>query len=528
MRLLSLLIPLMVLLAASAASAAHTEAPPTDYDVVVIGAGMGGLSAAVHLANGGLSVLVLEQHHKVGGCTSSFSRGEFNFDASLHQMLGGENGRVGAMLREAGVLDKVELIRIPDVYRSIMPGVDVVYPGSPEAAVSDLSARWPEEARDIERFHRLMAKMDRQIGRLEGMYAWGPLGRLSIPFKAPTVLRHLHTDLASLTARYFEDEGLKGVISQLWVYAGPPPSRVWALRTMLANQGYLTEGAWQIRGSSQALSDAYAERIVELGGTVRTGVRVNSIPLAGGRATGVTTVLGEHITARYVVSSADPFQTFFELVGEEKTPAEYATTIRSLEPSNSLVGIYMGLDVPPDHWGIEDYELFYSTSLDQDENYAAMMQGRYAEAAVAISFYSNLGDPWYAPPGKSVVVLHSYADMDTWPEEPQAYQAMKKQAATELIGLAENVMPGLSDHIEVMEIVTPRSLAAFTLQYKGIPYGWARTTEQVKTLGQETPIDGLYLAGSWADPGQGVSTAQLSGYQASQLILKRERKTRRR
>ena len=211
MRLLSLLTTLLLAIAPSLAVAARAEAPDTDYDVVVIGAGMGGLAAAVHLANRGLSVAVLEQHHKVGGCTSSFSRGAFNFDAALHQMLGGEHGPLGDQLREAGVLDKVELIRIPDIYRSIMPGVDVVYPGSPAAAVAALSARWPEEAANIQRFHKLMEKTDRQIGRLEGMYAWGPLKRVTVPFRAPTVLRYLHTDLESLTARFFEDQGLIGV-----------------------------------------------------------------------------------------------------------------------------------------------------------------------------------------------------------------------------------------------------------------------------------------------------------------------------
>lgn len=190
------------------------------------------------------------------------------------------------------------------------------------------------------------------------------------------------------------------------------------------------------------------------------------------------------------------------------------------------MGLYLGLDVPPDHWGIEEYELFYSTSLDQDENYAAMMGGRYARAAVAISFYSNLGDPWYAPPGKSVVVLHSYADIDSWPEEREAYRAMKQQVADDLLELVEPLLPGIREHIEVQEMVTPRSLATFTLQHRGIPYGWARTKDQVQTLSNETPIPGLYLASSWTDPGQGVSSAQQSGFQAAELISERERKRR--
>ncbi len=140
----------------------------TDYDAVVIGAGMGGLSAAVHLAAGGMKVLVLEQHHKVGGCTSSFSRGGFNFDAALHEMAGGGPGtELGNILQEAGVYDKVELIRIPNLYRSIFPGVDFTYPGDMDAAIKALSERWPQEAKGIEAFHRLMERLYAELTSME-------------------------------------------------------------------------------------------------------------------------------------------------------------------------------------------------------------------------------------------------------------------------------------------------------------------------------------------------------------------------
>ena len=134
-----------------------------DFDVVVIGGGMGGLSAGALLSNYGFRVLLLEQHHKVGGCTTSFSRGEFNFDAALHEMLGGAPGtQLGDLLHEAGVDTKIDLIPIPELYRSIFPGIDFTMPAERDQAIEALCERWPEECPAIIAFHEEMRAVAEQ------------------------------------------------------------------------------------------------------------------------------------------------------------------------------------------------------------------------------------------------------------------------------------------------------------------------------------------------------------------------------
>src|SRR5512145_3152027 len=104
----------------------------TDYDVIVIGAGMAGLSAAAHLAVKGQKVLILEKHSRVGGSTSNFTRGEFTFDTALHEMAGGGPGKLDRglyqLLKLTGVDKKIVLYEVPHFYRSIFPGVDSTLP----------------------------------------------------------------------------------------------------------------------------------------------------------------------------------------------------------------------------------------------------------------------------------------------------------------------------------------------------------------------------------------------------------------
>jgi prolycopene isomerase len=430
------------------------------------------------------------------------------------------------MLAECGVDQKVELIRIPVLYRSVFPGLDFTMSANPEEAIHDLSARWPGEAKDIRAFFTLMEKVDKEIQSLGNLDHMSSAERAAVlvqaPFKQPNLFNCFLKTADQVLDEYFEDEELKAVLAQLWVYYGPPPSELWSVLLLAANYSYFHEGAWHIKGSSQALSNAYAARIRELGGTVKTGTLVTRILVENNRAYGVQTEDGKTYTSRYVVSNADPFQTFLTLVGEEKTPKKMVRKIRSLRPAYSLVGVYLGLDVEPSFWNCKDHEMFYNGSLDADVNFRKMMEGDYENSAAAITFYTNLGDPFYAPKGKSVLVLHAYSDYDLWPREKTAYEARKEEVGEDLIDMAEQLFPGLRDHIEVKEMITPVSLKEFTLQYKGIPYGWEFTVDQSLRLTNNTPIEGLYLASSWTNPGHGVSTAQISGYHAARMILKKE------
>lgn len=513
-----------------------TKAPvkrAADYDVIVIGGGMGGLSAAAHLGTKNLKVLLLEQHYKVGGCTTNFERDDFTFDASLHAMAGGGPGKndrgLYKLLEAAGVDKKVELIELPHFYRSIFPGIDIKIPNNWPEVKKVLKQKWPEESEGIDRFHDLCANLMEDLLELKYMFRYGGfrqfLIKAMVPFRQPTLFKWKDKTFQDLMDECFTGDEIKAVVSQLWVYYGAPVPEQTALISMAATEAYLGDGVWHIKGTSQALSDAYAERIRELDGEIKTDTRVTKIIVENGAAVGVTTEAGDTYSARYVVSNTDPYQLAYRLIGKDHMPPDYLKKLEDLKPANSLFGVYLGLNIDLKKLGYDDTEIFYNTTTDSTALYRHMMAGDFKDGAVAITIYSNYGDPIYAPPGKSVVVLNAYSSMDAWPEyQSKAYYEMKEQKEDELIALAANVIPELAnpENIAVRDGFTPHTIGRYTLNKGGIVYGFYLSPNQWQKVPNHTPIDNVYIASNWTQAWHGVGSAQINGWRAARLIMDRE------
>jgi all-trans-retinol 13,14-reductase len=519
-------------LAAAGCGGKKRPANEADYDVIIIGGGMGGLSAGAHLASKGLKVLLLEQHHKVGGCTTNFTRGDFTFETALHEMAGGGPGKqdraLFKLLEVTGVDKKVELYELKDFYRSIYPGVDVSMPGTWEAWDAKLKETWPEESAGIDKFHTLCSGLMgdlltlKDLFRQTGFKAF--LTKAQVPLKQKTFFEWKDKTAQNLLDECFTNEDIKAVVAQLWVYYGAPLPEATSLLLLAATDGYLTDGIWHIKGTSQALSNAYAERIEELGGDVKVGELVTKIVIEDGMATGVETALGNKYSSRYIVCNTDPYQMVFKLIGEENLPADYVTKLKEMKPANSLFGVYMGLNIDLKAKGYDFTEAIYSTSKDTTVLYDKMMTGDFANGACTVTIYSNYGDPIYAPPGKSVVVLHSYSDINIWPKDQAEYIKMKEEKANELVALAANVIPELADpkNIEVREVITPVTLNEYTMNEGGTIYGFYMNVDQWQKIPNDTPIDNIFIASNWSQAWFGVSATQVNGWRAARLILDRE------
>ena len=521
----ALLMAIFMLLAISGHHAAASE--PT-WDVVVIGAGGGGLAAGAKLALAGKTALVLEQHYKVGGYMTNFERGPYTFEVSLHAMDGlNENGMTRQNLTALGIIDKIKPVKLDPMYRAVYPDFTIDVPADVDRYREELKRIFPAEATGIDGLFKEMKDINGGVEVVTMLVAGDAKAMFQMHRLAP-LLRTWNMTLSEMLAQYTRNEKLIAVFTQLAGFAGQEPDKLSAAFFSFMWCAYHFGGYYYFEGGSQSISNALAEVIEEHGGSVRTGMKVTKIEVEDGKATAVVTEDGSRFRCRFVVSNVNVPATI-KMIGRDKLPGEWLKKVDNLKIGLTCLVVYLGVDHDYSASFPEgSHEIMVNKTYRQAEAFAFNRQGDLDNMSFAVANYT-LPDPKTAPPGKSVIcvtVMMDYEWNDNWREnDPAAYKALKEEVAKKLIARAEEYLPGLSSHIEVMEVGSPRTMEHFTLNPKGTIFGWDNTPEQsmLKRLPQTTPVKNLYLAGAWTFPGGGQSAVLASGLMAAQRIIKADK-----
>ena len=480
-----------------------------DFPVVVIGSGLGGLVCGAYLARSGFDVTLLEQHSIPGGYATSFDRGEFTFDVSLHATVA-EHAMPQMILEDLGVWKDLDVADTPELRRIVTDRFDITLPAKdPEGVKARLSRQFPHEKKGI---HGFFTQMEQVISALWG---GGPShGTLMEKLEALT--------LSQWMDQHVSDPDVKYCMAVFSPYYGLPPEELNALFYAIATGEFLVLGGQYYKARSQDLSTTLAQGIQNFGGRIHYNTRAEQILFAPDHTiTGVKDHKAAVYPAKSVIANCPVPALVNTLVPPEVLPASFAAQVKEHRPSLSSFVVWLGLNqtLP----GITDYEIDLAGTAGTPVN-PLFNPADLADSGIGITLYDNLFQGYSAESKTtlSLICLSDYArwqkyETDYFNNRKQAYNREKERIAARFIQRVEKALiPGLSGMIEEMEIGTPLTNVFYTGNTGGAIYGYDRNRPHLESI---TPVKGLYLASAWSHGG-GYTPVMMGGRQTARQVIK--------
>ncbi len=461
------------------------------YDIAVIGAGIGGLTAGAILAKKGYSVAVLEAGRAPGGYCTTFRRQGFTFDSCLDAVSGwGEDGWLRRIFRKLGIEKNVEMARLDPLRVDNFAGDKVNVPGTIPELINLLYGIAPGEKDGILNLLDTMEEIYRAAMSTppEVLYAY--------PGIKGVIGKYREKTYKELLDEFITSPKVRAVMCDRCAFLGLPPSKVSALAMTIMFMTYSSGGGYRINGGACNLTNALVKALLENGGELHLNTPVSDIMIEDGKACGVF-VAGGTIRAGAVIYAADA-EAMFRMSGTE--PGRN-------RPSISFYMVYLGLKGAPE---IPD-SMGYYPGYDIESTFADVARDVAGPfASLEIINYSRLS-PAMAPDGHVSVMLMSKAEYSysrPW-NECRDYEAEK------LLSLAEKAIPGITESVVFRETATPLTLEKYTGNLRGAAFGWEQNVSNER-VSPRTRLSGLFFAGHWTYPGGGIESVAASGLAAAE------------
>ena len=495
-----------------------------EYDVVVVGGGNAGLSAAATTAKEGLKTLLLERHSIPGGCASSFRRGRFEFEPSLHELAGYGTaeapGDARMLFADLGI--DAEMIPVDYAFRTIITGpdgYDIIMPTGVENFIKKMEEEAPGSLESMANFFKLTG----EVGRGMMYLASGKPDPQVLMTEHLNFMKVANQPLGVVLDELNMPKKTQQILCTYWSYLNAPRDEAPFIHYALMVYRYLSMKAFIPKYRSHELSLSFVERIRDYGGDVWLNTEVEKFLIRDGVCYGVQTKDGLEIHAKHVISNITPHRVFGSMVDKSEVPEQELKRANAREIGCSGLVVFLGLDKSAEELGIEDYTIFISSTPDSNEQYKGRLS-LYGNNMV-IANCLNTDNPGCSPEGTCILWLTLGFSVDAWNDVTlEDYKAIKNKLAKDAIDQYEAATGvKISDCIEEIAIATPATFARYLSTPGGSIYGYAVTgfdsmLSRIMTARDENWIKGLSFCGGHGTRTIGYTPTYVNGNQTGLAV----------
>jgi len=475
------------------------------YDAIIIGAGIGGLTAAAKLAKNGLKVLILEKIHHIGGTSYTFKRKGYTFPQGPLSF--SFPNIVQDILNEVGITEKIRFER--NHFQLISAEMDIVYSQNLKEFKEELIARFPAEEEGLDKFFNDLLSL---IEVIADIHQWHPDYLIGKEQEIAQQNLHLHKEQLRLVEKYdkipskdlldkyLHNQSLKKLLGSQGTYE-PIMSMVhlafmWNVMSQV--------GIWFPSCGIHGICDLLSESLRAYGGEIKLRTPVKEILIEKNRVIGVRTEDDDIFETFWVIANADYKKVFLEMIPPKHLSAPFRESVLNTPYTGSELCLYLGVDPKKvDISRMRANHLFYRSKMERDLTSPEDFKNKEIE----ICFWSNKS-PEFAPIGQQSLVIRAnmpYDLFEPWriaeKKRKKGYKTYKEKLADKLISVAEEILPGLADSVVVRDIATPLTYKDWGQRTDGSIAGWGRDIKKVRLntkLLMKDPIDHLLVVGIYS------------------------------
>ncbi|MHA1442935.1 MAG: phytoene desaturase family protein [Candidatus Heimdallarchaeota archaeon] len=491
----------------------------TRKKVVIIGAGIAGLSAGCYLQMNGYESKIFELHEISGGLCTSWERKGYTFDGCIHWLVGSGPSmalydmwtEVGAITKETEIINSEVFTRIEGKdgkHFSVFTDIDKL-----EAEMLRLSFEDDEiikELTDAVRFFVSFQCSRDNPPPLEIQRTFGE--------KIPAFLQKWN----SITTNAFVEKISGPLLKQFFLRIfGDFVGNSGSIFMLLATLGYLhAKTAGYPIGGSRPFAKRIEQRYLDLGGEIQFKARVKEILVEDDKVVGIQLTNGDKIPADIVISAADGYDTIYNMLKGKYVDEEINGYYTNLKPFPPICQVSLGV-------ADEFKEVPHAIQILLDEPIKVDPKTEMKKMSIRIFNF----DPTLAPKGKTVIATFFVSeDYEYWTNmrenNRKMYNEAKDRLAKDVIKQLENRLPNIASKVEVVDVATPATIIRYTNNWKGSFEGWLPSLQIAgKNLTETLPgLSNFYMVGHWTRPGGGLPPAVMSARKIVGMICKEDEK----